>query len=192
MRRNLNDNEVEGYLSLLEEHHEAHPMPSMVDRIVWKPKHSEGFSIKRLLLWDEAVYHSGIKAHMHKEVLGTKVPLKVKAFLWLLYLRKVLTRCHIASWALDVDKSCVLCRMEEFVEHLFILCPFTKEIWRRMGSSIGIDISFSTLEEMWLARKRMKTPRDRNHFALEYGTGSGVGHLALSEPFCFPRKLPLC
>ncbi|KAK1305588.1 hypothetical protein QJS10_CPA10g02063 [Acorus calamus] len=42
-------------------------------------------------------------ARKHKEVWGCKIPAKVKAFMWTVYLRKILTRSFIARWVPDIE-----------------------------------------------------------------------------------------
>ncbi|KAK1323396.1 putative ribonuclease H protein [Acorus calamus] len=80
-----------------------------MDKIVWKPKLVEGFSVKSFYdrLRRARVTLTEV-ARTYKEIWGVKIPLKVKAFIWTFYQQKILTKCYIARWAVDMDMTCVV------------------------------------------------------------------------------------
>lgn len=102
-------------------------------------------------------------ARKHKEVWGCKIPLKIKAFMWLVYQEKILTKSYISKWVPDIEKRCVLCGAEdETVTHLFIACPMVKQVWRWMSMAGGLGDSFTNLESLWQSGKSLRNPVDRS------------------------------
>ncbi|KAK1305933.1 hypothetical protein QJS10_CPA10g01486 [Acorus calamus] len=164
VRRNLHDEEIDSYLSLLEELHGAPLARGVADRVVWSPRARDGFSVRSCYDWlrrDKP--HIVETARKHKEVWGCKIPAKVKAFMWTVYLRKILTRSFIARWVPEIDRACVLCGGEdETVEHLFLLCPIVRQAWLWLGQTSGLTVGFGSLDDMWEAGKNLCRVGDRS------------------------------
>ncbi|KAK1313981.1 hypothetical protein QJS10_CPA06g00930 [Acorus calamus] len=93
---------------VVEELHGVQVVSSRSDKIIWKPKPVEGFTVKGGYAWVQRERSvAPLLAKKYKEVCGCKIPLKVKAFSWL------------ASRE-DLGKRCVLCGVvDETVSHLF-------------------------------------------------------------------------
>ncbi|KAK1279551.1 hypothetical protein QJS04_geneDACA015070 [Acorus gramineus] len=130
--------------------------------MVWKPKPCEGFTVKSSYWWlrQERVVIDAT-ARKAKEIWFFKFPTKVKAFLWTLYLRKILIKTRRASWALTGDLNCVFCHAErETVCHLMVSCPLVKQVWEWLGVATGLQPGFFTLDEMWEAGKRLRQNGD--------------------------------
>jgi hypothetical protein len=58
------------------------------------------------------------------------VPSRLHIFLWLLGNNKTLTMDNIAKRKKIDDSSCLFCREDESVTHLFFNCCVAKEMWR--------------------------------------------------------------
>ncbi|KAK1266001.1 hypothetical protein QJS04_geneDACA000727 [Acorus gramineus] len=163
VRKNLNDDEVDDYLNLLEELHGAQVEGARADNIVWKPTLATGFSVKSGYSWvrrDQIGLPNLAQKH---KVCGCKVPLKVRAFIWIFYQGKVLTKSYVARWAPEVDRRCALCGLDdESVEHLFLFCPMVREVWGRMAAVGGLGGPFNSLEELWAAGRRLCSAGDRS------------------------------
>ncbi|KAK1310845.1 hypothetical protein QJS10_CPA08g01101 [Acorus calamus] len=102
-------------------------------------------------------------AQKWKEIWSFKFPLKVKAFTWLVYLHRILTKEYRAKWVPDLDKTCIMCgSASESIEHLFILCPMARRVWDWLQLATGLDVNFQSLEEMWEAGRRLCTPGDKS------------------------------
>lgn len=86
---------------------------------------------------------------LKKQIWKTKVPMKLKHFLWRLLTKSLalgsnLRRRHVTRF--DQCRHC--CSAEETEEHIFFDCPYAKSIWRASGvSNTIINSSTSSLEE---------------------------------------------
>ncbi|KAK1311352.1 hypothetical protein QJS10_CPA08g00583 [Acorus calamus] len=151
VRRNLKDEEVDSYLSLLELLQEVAVDHGRLDEIVWSPKPYEGFSIRSCYAWlRRDIPATSIIARKYKELWGCHIPLKVKAFMWTLYLDKVLMKLHIVTWNPGINTTCALCSVkEESAEHLFVRCVVARRVWGWLEEAYGMNASFSTAEELW-------------------------------------------
>ncbi|KAK1300972.1 hypothetical protein QJS10_CPB13g01245 [Acorus calamus] len=162
--RYLKDEEVDSYLSLLELLQEVSVDRLKRDEIVWCPNQAVGFSVHGGYSWVRRNLASlDSTARKYKEVWGCHIPLKVKAFMWTVYLDKVLTKVRLAQWYPNLDATCVFCSMEaESMEHLFIKCPMAKTIWGWLEAAYGLNTNFSNLEGLWLSGKALKNPGDQS------------------------------
>ncbi|KAK1280259.1 hypothetical protein QJS04_geneDACA017687 [Acorus gramineus] len=113
VERRLQGDEVDGYLSLLELLHGVSVVNGARDTVIWQDKPREGFSVHSCYSWHRRNrVGSSITAHKYKEIWGCNIPLKVKAFTWTVYLRRILTKSYRARWANDGDILCSLCHAE--------------------------------------------------------------------------------
>ena len=60
----------------------------------------------------------------------TRIPLKIKIFLWYLHRGVVLTKDNLARRNWNGSKKCVFCSHNETIQHLFFDCHFAKFFWR--------------------------------------------------------------
>lgn len=76
----------------------------------------------------------------------SKCTMKVKAFLWLLFMDRLNTRDMLQRRQLHVQDgpSCKMCTsgvLEDMV-HMFFSCPFAKSCWNLLGVSWDEDLEF--------------------------------------------------
>ncbi|KAK1314545.1 hypothetical protein QJS10_CPA06g00554 [Acorus calamus] len=156
--------EREEYEELLEVLQLSRVVPGNSDDAVWKVASGSGFTMKSGYDWlrkDQPVL--AVTAAKQREVWGCKAPPKVKIFLWILYQKKILTRCRLARWVSGLEVLCALCgEEEESADHLFTSCRLVRWAWERMKVASGMDVDFGDLEGMWAAGKRMKRVGDRS------------------------------
>ena len=73
----------------------------------------------------------------------TLVPSKIIVFGWRCIRDRIATRDHLVRRGIisnDRDKVCVFCFGDlETLDHLMVSCPFTRMVWRRIFSWIGLD-----------------------------------------------------
>jgi hypothetical protein len=86
----------------------------------------------------------GYKAKMEKEmeretswwwpvVWKLENPLKAKIFMWLALENKILTWDNCQKRNMQGPRRCNLCKNnEESLDHLFVNCPFTREVWKKL------------------------------------------------------------
>jgi hypothetical protein len=106
-----------------------------------------------------------------KEIWKVHEPNKCKMFLWQVMQECVWTSECLQSRGLDNHGPCALCSQEvESLNHLFIGCSYSREIWFKCLRCIGLRqftlAATDTLLDRWLRlRKRIAKPR-RKAFGL--------------------------
>ena len=68
----------------------------------------------------------------------TKVPAKIKFFLWLLVKKSILTRDNLLRRGWKGDKHCILCGKDEIIDHLFFSCSVARLIWNLVGCALDL------------------------------------------------------
>jgi hypothetical protein len=76
----------------------------------------------------------------------TKVPLKIRIFLWFLYTWVILTKDNLAKKNWKGNKKCCFYKLDKTIKHLFFDCSFAKFIWCIMGITFGIHTPTSILD----------------------------------------------
>ncbi|KAK1289401.1 hypothetical protein QJS10_CPB18g01390 [Acorus calamus] len=80
----------------------------------------------------------------------TRLPLKVRIFLWMALQGRILTKEYRAIWRSTMSTTCELCRVApESIDHLFCLCPVLLPLWRTLGAATGRSLVFSNRMELW-------------------------------------------
>jgi hypothetical protein len=73
-----------------------------------------------------------------------KCPLKSCIFMWLALKNKVLTWENLKKGGKHGLGWCYLCQScDESIAYLLLFCPFPGEVWKEVGSSIGIRVDWS-------------------------------------------------
>ena len=76
------------------------------------------------------------------------VPPKIRAFVWLLHKKKILTKVRLQERGWDGDVTCQFCASAEDVNHLFFHCYFANHIWFHMGLCQDISQSWQSLDDV--------------------------------------------
>jgi hypothetical protein len=66
---------------------------------------------------------------MNKQLWRLKVPLKIKNFVWYMYMEVVLTKDNLAKRNWDGSKQCSFCLRDESIQHLFFNCHYARFLW---------------------------------------------------------------
>ena len=93
----------------------------------WKWFSAKNFTSKKC-------YHflldGGIHPKFSKIIWKIKVPQKVKYFLYLSFLDKILTKSNLVKKGWKGNNNCSLCDSKEVIsDHLFLQCQFSKRVW---------------------------------------------------------------
>jgi hypothetical protein len=97
-----------------------------------------------------------------EEMWKSKIPLKVRNFVWLVYQGRIQTTDNLIWKPWKGDKKCKFCEEEEIVNHLLFLCPIASYMWCIIRDSM-----------QW--GQTPKSVRDFNdHFLLERGHKENV------------------
>ena len=73
-----------------------------------------------------------------KKFWRTKLPLKVKAFLWFLKKRVILNEDNLTRRNQNGSKLCCLCSNIESIHHLFFECYHARFLWRALHIVFGL------------------------------------------------------
>ncbi|WVZ62477.1 hypothetical protein U9M48_012225 [Paspalum notatum var. saurae] len=95
------------------------------DYFKWHLHKSGIFSVRSMYRY---LVNNGVKVSM--EIWQTKLPLKIKIFLWYLKKRVLLTKDNLGRRNWHGDKSCCFCGTSKTIQHLFLDCSYAKFLWR--------------------------------------------------------------
>jgi hypothetical protein len=95
------------------------------DEPVWRWTSNRRFSVK-------SIYEhltSDDRGSAYKRIWKSKIPEKIKIFMWLLEQRVVLTKDNMLKRNWYGNPDCYFCGAPESNDHLFFACPIAKVIW---------------------------------------------------------------
>ena len=122
-RRTLNGSKWSDWLHLVEELMGV-TLSNEPDQFRWRLTPSGMFSVKSMY----ADLMNGQVPFRHKYIWKLKVPLKIRIFMWFLQKKVILTKDNLIRRRWTGSKQCVFCHSNETVEHIFISCPFARNI----------------------------------------------------------------
>ncbi|KAJ4792662.1 RNA-directed DNA polymerase (reverse transcriptase)-related family protein [Rhynchospora pubera] len=110
--------------------------------IAWNWTSDQQFTVAsayKIMAW------TGVFCPYHKQLWKLKAPPKVTLFLWLLLRDKLLTQHNLAKRGWPTIQACKLCQLQEIetADHLFVSCPFAKEILTRMTAYFNVTLHSS-------------------------------------------------
>jgi hypothetical protein len=109
------------------------PLTNSDDWISWSLNKNGLFSTKSIYTWLE----KGLAGSHNKWIWKTKIPLKIKIFMWQLGQDALLTRENLRKRNWDGSPVCSFCSQLETNNHLFFTCPISKVVWGTLGMSFG-------------------------------------------------------
>jgi hypothetical protein len=83
----------------------------------------------------------------HKKVWKSKIPAKIKIFLWLVMNNAILTKDNMIKRNWQGDPSCYFCDQVETVNHLLFQCSVAKAVWAIIAVSLGANNVPRSLEQ---------------------------------------------
>jgi hypothetical protein len=115
------------------------------DKIYWKLSPSKMFTVK-------SVYDHLTKEEdgpKYQRVWKTKIPEKVKTFMWLVEQQSIPTKDNMLKRRRQRDPTCYFCEAPESVDHLFFGCPIAKVVWGVIAICFGQKTRPSTYDQLW-------------------------------------------
>ncbi|CAN1346171.1 Putative ribonuclease H protein At1g65750 [Linum perenne] len=112
--------------------------------IYWPLESSGTFSVRslRTRLAQEAV--AEVLLFPHEVIWSKPAPIKVQAFLWMVYHKKLATIDNLQRRGIPLVNRCPLClTCLESVDHLLWQCSFTVEVWQWISSTLSLYGPFS-------------------------------------------------
>jgi hypothetical protein len=74
-----------------------------------------------------------------QDIWQTKLPMKIKVFMWYLKRGVILTKDNLVRRNWSGDKTCCVCHFSETIQHLFFYCFYAKFLWRSIHILFGIS-----------------------------------------------------
>lgn len=127
------------------------------DRVVWSLNKSGVFSVKSLYRF---LSFGGVIHTRNQKIWKSKIPLKVKIFLWLAFQDRLQTtsQLKVRKWK-GVDK-CILCGVSETTDHILFTCVLANFVW-------------TSIKEML---KWEKTPKSLDNFQHNWLDARGANY----------------
>jgi hypothetical protein len=119
------------------------------DVFVWEPSANKKFTVKSMYL--ELMKQVG--APPSKGAFWrTKIPLKIKIFLWYIWKGVILTKDNLAKRKWQGSLKCCFCNSLETIQHLFFDCPLARSVWNVVYITFGVrpPVSFAHLLGSWV------------------------------------------
>lgn len=127
---------------------------------VWHWSTNAMFTVSSAYL---VLHNTGIQFTYHRVLWKLKVPMKVKVFIWLMLLDKILTQENLLIRGCQVNTGCKLCS-----------CPFVKRFWRGLCAQINIPRRVeNSIENAWLGGRMTLQGRARNRWTWPGQGGAG-------------------
>ena len=147
-RRTLNGSKWSDWLHFVEELMGV-TLSNEPDQFRWRLTPSGMFSVKSMY----ADLMNGQVPFRHKYIWKLRVPLKIRIFMWFLQKKVILTKDNLIRRRWTRSKQCVFYHSDETVEHLFISCPFARNIWRLIHFTFNISppTNITNMFGNWLA-----------------------------------------
>lgn len=86
----------------------------------------------------------------HKKIWKSKVPAKIKNFLWMISNNATLTKGNMIKRKWAGDPSCFFCTKDESANHLFFQCSSAKAVWAITAKCIGASNIPKSFEQCWV------------------------------------------
>ncbi|CAI0428536.1 unnamed protein product, partial [Linum tenue] len=111
-------------------------------RLVWSLGNSASFTVCSLYRNLSKMKFQGVLNFPVLSVWRKVVPLKVNFFIWCAFHAKILTIDNLKRRGFALANRCLLCgASEESIDHLFVDCAFTREVWSELGSRCRLNVS---------------------------------------------------
>lgn len=96
------------------------------DKVIWCLERSGRFSVKSLYrFWS----FGGVISSRNQKLWKSRIPLKVKVFVWLLYQDRLPTAVNLKTKNWKGNVNCSLCGVPEDTNHIFFNCVLAKFTW---------------------------------------------------------------
>ena len=110
----------------------------------WNLTTSGSFTVDSMY---RALMHSEVPVSNNKKIWKSKIPLKVKIFMWYLRRGVVLTKDNLARRNWSGSKKCCFYTHDETIKHLFFYCKFACSTWSaiQIASNLYLPTSVANI-----------------------------------------------
>lgn len=133
-------------------------------------------------------------SHLWKQIWKTKTDPKIRIFLWSISQNAIPTKSNLFRRRIINDPCCILCstRSPETVEHLFLHCPWTQQIWSHPIVQVNVTDYATHRIDAWLADISQQIghiPDFETIAALLWQIWKARNHLIFRHQFTKPDQL---
>jgi hypothetical protein len=140
-------------------------LSSQEDKLIWRLG-NKGFTVNSLYKKNSM---DQIKVP-YRFLWKSKLPQKIKVFLWLVIRNKILTKDNLRkrNWK-GSDECCFFGGMES-IDHLFFKCSVDRFVWRVVQIALNLDYIPKNIDEV--CDSWMKNPKNKISNLLIFGCGA--------------------
>jgi hypothetical protein len=160
-RRTLTVNEMEQRDALFATLQGVSLDPMGRDEVSWAFEKSKNFTTKSLYRF---IIHRGVRLDNSKNIWKTKLPLKIKVFLWQVANNRLQTATELTKRAWKGGSKCCLCGRREDKDHIFFKCSLAQFVWCCVRDVFRLSrspMSWDDFQGGWLSQS----------FKMSYRTG---------------------
>jgi hypothetical protein len=86
----------------------------------------------------------------HKKIWKSRIPGKIKIFLWLVVNNAILTKDNMIKRNWQGDPKCYFYALDETVSHLLFQCNMAKAVWATFATCVGATDIPSSITQCWM------------------------------------------
>jgi hypothetical protein len=143
-RRSFGPREMCEWEGLLETLGEFRPNGGQ-DRLRWCLEKSVNYSTRSMY---RAHLHRGVINLGMRNLWGSKLPMKLKVFMWQVYHDRLQTGVTMKSKKWKGNPQCTLCGALETGDHLFFKCVLSRFIWASFKEALGWERAPDSLQDI--------------------------------------------
>jgi hypothetical protein len=122
------------------------------DKVTWKLEKLGKYSTRSMYRY---ITFAGVVDVRMMEIWNSKIPLKVKIFLWMAWHDRIQTTQQLKTRNWDKADVCKFCDKEELDNHLLFQCPIARILWCCVRDSLGwpsAPISITNFQDLFLVQ----------------------------------------
>jgi hypothetical protein len=148
-RRSLSLDEAEQWVNLVDLIHQVQ-LNDMPDKVKWNFEKSGAYTTQSMYRF---LLHRGVVNMRMEKVWKSKMPLKIKIFMWLTNHKRIQAGKVLGGMKWKGETKCVVCGVIESVDHILFKCPLANMTWTGLREALGWDRQPGNLEDFlshWL------------------------------------------
>lgn len=115
------------------------------DKVVWVLEKSGIYSTKSMY---RMLAHRGVVNYQMRRVWESKLPLKIKIFLWQAIQDRLQTRVNLKERGWKGNRNCVICNKPETTDHILFKCIVAKFTWTCIREALSLDSVPTGMQDM--------------------------------------------
>lgn len=152
-KRCLSPQDYDRWLGLLNLLGDCSLTDNRADRVRWALEAKRNFTTKSLYRF---LTDGGVSSRVAGIIWKSKLPLKIKFFLWQISNNKLQVAVNLAKKRWKGSVRCCLCGCSENVDHVFFKCHLAKFVWEAICEIFGLTVypcSWESFSSSWLRGK---------------------------------------